>query len=258
MAIVPAAELGIELLLDLAQKGDIDPWDVDVVEATDRCLETLDATDRNDLRLCGRALHCATVLLRLKSTIMAAELSEILTPVVSDDDWESFEEVSDESPQAGRPAPYLLDLALARRSGLKQPRRRRVTLAELISELRRVDFENAQDSGLTPNAIRKASHAAVRAKTVGLAHDEDVEGDAKRLANHLQDRFNQGATISFALLVVELRGVLDEQRLFLALTFLAHWGVLELCQTSIYDDISVRPSPDQVEGGAIGAQEAAA
>jgi condensin subunit ScpA len=54
----------VELLVQLAEEGRIDPWEVDIVDATDAFLNRLDKTD---LRTSGRALFYAAVLLRMKS-----------------------------------------------------------------------------------------------------------------------------------------------------------------------------------------------
>lgn len=54
----------VELLVQLAKGGEIDPWDIDIVAVTDKFLEALDDAD---LRTSGRALFYASVLLRMKS-----------------------------------------------------------------------------------------------------------------------------------------------------------------------------------------------
>lgn len=230
-----ASDLGIEILVRLATAGELDPWDVDIIEATDRCLASLDATDRNDLRLCGRALHCATILLRLKAEAMAAEIAEALAPPPSmDDDWVDFDMPEDGDAEF-RPNVHILDLALIRRVGAKQPRRRRVTLSELIRELQRMEAETklALPKG---NFIRRTTAAELRAKTVGLAHEEDIEGDAKRLAEDLLKRFRTEPSVTFGRLATDYK---DDRGLFLALMFLAHWGVIEVHQDSFYAEITV-------------------
>ena len=236
------AELSIELLEQLARKGEIDPWDVDVVDAMDRCLADLDVTDSQDLRLCGRTLHCATILLRLKAEAMAAEVDEILAPppvASDDDDWFSFDEPpEDDDDGEGRIAGQVLDLALIRRANARQPRRRHVTLAELVSELRRMERETAAAAPKF-NAVRRARNAEIQARTVGLAHEEDIEGDARRLAEHLSMRFQTEPLISFARLAA-VRA--DDRGLFLAVMFLAHWGVLELQQAAPYGDFTLERS----------------
>ena len=57
----------VELLVQLAEEGEIDPWDIDVVTVTDKFLDRLDDAD---LRTGGRALFYASVLLRMKSDAM--------------------------------------------------------------------------------------------------------------------------------------------------------------------------------------------
>ena len=56
---------GIDVLVDLAKAGQIDPWNIDIIDVTDKYLRTLDVTKEADLRLSGRALFYAAVLLRL-------------------------------------------------------------------------------------------------------------------------------------------------------------------------------------------------
>jgi segregation and condensation protein A len=57
----------VELLVQLAEDGEIDPWDIDIVEVTDAFLDEL---EERDLRTSGRALFYASVLLRMKSDAM--------------------------------------------------------------------------------------------------------------------------------------------------------------------------------------------
>jgi len=45
--------------VQLAEEGEIEPWDIDIVQVTDAFLEKLDETD---LRTTGRALFYASVL----------------------------------------------------------------------------------------------------------------------------------------------------------------------------------------------------
>ncbi|WP_048076992.1 segregation/condensation protein A, partial [Halorubrum sp. AJ67] len=63
----------VELLVQLAEEGEIEPWDIDIVQVTDAFLEKLDETD---LRTTGRALFYASVLLRMKSDGMLADDDE--------------------------------------------------------------------------------------------------------------------------------------------------------------------------------------
>jgi len=54
----------VELLVQLAKDGDIDPWDIDIVAVTDKFLEAIDEVD---LRTSGRALFYARPSCGMKS-----------------------------------------------------------------------------------------------------------------------------------------------------------------------------------------------
>ncbi|HPM54149.1 MAG TPA: segregation/condensation protein A, partial [Methanoculleus sp.] len=57
----------VEILAGMAERGEIDPWNVDIVDVTDRFLAELDRRKELDLRVSGRTLFYAACLLRLKS-----------------------------------------------------------------------------------------------------------------------------------------------------------------------------------------------
>ena len=60
----------VDVLVEMAREGEIDPWDVDIVEVTDKFLERL---DDGDLVRSGRALLYASILLRMKSDYVVEE-----------------------------------------------------------------------------------------------------------------------------------------------------------------------------------------
>ena len=70
-AIVRNAEVdGIEILVNMAKQGKIDPWNVDIVEVTDKYLTHLFQSKAQNLKLTGRTLLFAAILLKLKSNIL--------------------------------------------------------------------------------------------------------------------------------------------------------------------------------------------
>lgn len=63
-AVVQTAEVdGIEILVNMAKSGKIDPWNVDIVEVTDKYLTHLFQSKAQNLRLTGRTLLFAAILL---------------------------------------------------------------------------------------------------------------------------------------------------------------------------------------------------
>ena len=61
---------GIEIIVNMAKKQEIDPWNIDIVQLTDKYLQQIVEMKQNNLRLTGRTLFFAAFLLRLKSDIL--------------------------------------------------------------------------------------------------------------------------------------------------------------------------------------------
>ena len=53
---------GIEILVNMAKQGKIDPWNVDIVEVTDKYLTHLFQSKAQNLRLTGRTLLFAAII----------------------------------------------------------------------------------------------------------------------------------------------------------------------------------------------------
>jgi len=43
----------IEILVNLARNGEIDPWNIDIVEITDKFLQQVEELEKTDLRVSG-------------------------------------------------------------------------------------------------------------------------------------------------------------------------------------------------------------
>ena len=62
-----AVEDPVEILVGLAERGEIDPWNIDIIEVTDRFLNELERRRQLNLQVSGRTLFYAATLLRMKS-----------------------------------------------------------------------------------------------------------------------------------------------------------------------------------------------
>ena len=233
---------GIEILVELAKSGAIDPWHIDVVDVTDKYLQTLDVTKETDLRLSGRALFYAAVLLRLKSeALQEEEVEELL-----DGDDVEYEEEGDEL--VIRPPANILDAAIARRSSAKQPRKRPTTLVELIAELQRLEELDREGAMLKDNAVRRSRPTPEdnRQTVINMTHAEDLEGDIDRLSVLLNDWLVQHGTLTLSGVLAE---VPDTRGAFLALIFLDSRGKITLHQDEFYQEVTIIPE-DQSHGQA--------
>jgi len=51
-----------EVLVELAKRGDIDPWDIDIAQTTEKFLQYIDSLEKRDLRIPARTLLYASIL----------------------------------------------------------------------------------------------------------------------------------------------------------------------------------------------------
>ena len=89
----PSEELdGIEVLVQMAKQGKIDPWNIDIADIADKYMLHIAESKSNNLRVTGRALFFLAVLLKLKSNVLVGidpmqfEIQEEFNPEYDDDD----------------------------------------------------------------------------------------------------------------------------------------------------------------------------
>ncbi len=239
---VPEAALtgdrGIDVLVDLAKAGQIDPWNIDIIDVTDKYLRTLDVTKEADLRLSGRALFYAAVLLRLKSEAID-EADEEAANGFEDDHLDYGED--DDGDMVIRPAMNILDRAIARRTSAKQPRKRPTTLVELIAELQRLEQLEREGAMERVGAMRRDRQVSETTEQMveRLVHSEDLEGDVGRLEVLLTEWLTAGNALTLSELF-EYHA--DPRGTFLALLFLDARGKINLIQDELYHgDIAITP-----------------
>ncbi|MCY7283805.1 MAG: segregation/condensation protein A, partial [Cyanobacteria bacterium CAN_BIN43] len=130
------AQNAIALLIDLAERGEIDPWDVQVVEVIDRFLSKLQpvlddaptleagrAPYEADLLQSGQAFLYTSILLLLKAdTLARSEIEEQPEEPLEAEDFVA-------------PLPLHLERRIRRRATAPPAPNRRVTLQELIAQL---------------------------------------------------------------------------------------------------------------------------
>ena len=105
----------------MARNGEIDPWNVDIIDVTDRFLRKIEEREKIDIRVSARTLLYASILLRMKS--------DILVNVAPPED-----EFQDEPPDFGDIEAEDFPILEPR---LRHTGSRPVTLQELIDELQR-------------------------------------------------------------------------------------------------------------------------
>jgi segregation and condensation protein A len=208
----------IGILVNLAKNGEIDPWNIDIVEVTDKFLRQLEEMEKMDLRISGRTLLYAAILLRMKSNALV-EVDEPAEMI--EDDYEQFE-IGD------YPVPAL---------PLRRSSRRPVTLEELLSELKKAELIEKRRSERFKNI--KDERRATLKEVLSIAHDEDIESRVGRMRKVLNDLFEKQQNIKFSDLVHTLDRS-GKVMAYLAILFLATKKEIWLDQEELFGELFIR------------------
>jgi segregation and condensation protein A len=257
------AQNAIALLIDLAERGEIDPWDVKVVEVIDRFLSQLShvqpqANGRTayeaDLSESGQAFLYASMLVLLKADSLARSEAEAeQTEAEPEEVW---------SDGASEPAlPANLERRLRRRAVAQPPSNRRVTLKELIAQLEVMAATvNEHRPRVRARRPRPQSRSQATRAITQLAHQENLTEVAAALDRFLSQNWHQISQqeewLEFDLLLgwwtesEEVQATRqpnayhspqsDRVGVFWALLFLSSQSKVELAQEEFYQDLKVR------------------
>ncbi|MBD2577149.1 segregation/condensation protein A [Oscillatoria sp. FACHB-1406] len=252
------AQEAIAVLLDLAQRGEIDPWDVQVIEVIDRYLSKIGLPQNAEataspahLPESGQAFLWASMLVLLKANTLERSIEE--EEAVEDEDFD-FEVVEG----AGRALPARLEHHIRRRASAPPPRRRRVTLAELIEQIQQMAavLETSPPRSRPERSLSIPRVEAARA-IAQLAHDENLTEVAQQLDRFLAVQLPQlipdFASIGLDDLLgwwVQANRPSEESRakhpnsdrvgVFWALLLLSAQSKVELHQEEFYQDLQIR------------------
>ncbi len=246
------ARLAIRLLQDAAQKGDLDPWDVDVIAVVDGFLDQLrqriemprqisaqlnrhGGSFERDLADSSEAFLAASVLVGLKAEVLESQtfppeplLDNGFESEISEQGWldSSFE------------LPRRPENHLSRRPVAPPPLRRPVTLGELIEQLETI-AEQLESDELQNRRRRRQKRFSEReaiAQVTALAHREKLPETTAALGVFLNQWEQALHWVEFESLVgywAEAASAdLDTDRVgvFWALLFLCSQGKVELAQ----------------------------
>ncbi|MBD2039419.1 segregation/condensation protein A [Microcoleus sp. FACHB-672] len=268
-----APELGIALLIDLAKQGEINPWDVQVIEVIDRFLSELAPVREAGqlerevaLSQSGQAFLYASMLVLLKADSLARSSEPEDEAELLEDDTELL----DDTAQRG---PLKLERQLRRRAVAQPPQKRRVTLQELIDQLQlmAVAMEDRPRRARPKKSSPRSSAQVARAIT-HLAHQEnlsEVAGVLERfflqnwtqisqehdwleldqLLERLSSATQQAADESPVPADTSRQEIKENDRVgvFWALLLLSAQSKVELSQEEFYQDLKIRALPESLQ-----------
>lgn len=252
----PSASDAITTLINLAQQGEIDPWDVQVIDVIDRFLTELGVTANEDniyeqahLPKSGQAFLWASMLVRFKAdTLEHLEKDEPPEETLCE-----LGELTDEDPRQFRKANW--EKHLRRRSAASPPRQRRVTLQELITHIEAIaeELETSKPQRRRRPSSRPQSQREATEIVTQLAHQENLTELATQLESFFQENLS-GLSQTHPILDLEelLRqwhqvqpfqekeGKHDRVGIFWALLLLSSQSKVELSQNEFYQDLQIQ------------------
>ncbi|KGG28544.1 Segregation and condensation protein A [Prochlorococcus sp. MIT 0702] len=246
------ARLAIRLLQDAAERGELDPWDVDVIAVVDGFLDQLrqrievprqvavqvqrqGGSYEQDLADSSEAFLAASVLVGLKAEVLEAQTfppeplyEEGFEAELGEQGW-----LDPSFALPRRPERHLL-----RRPAAPPPLRRPVTLGELIEQLESIaeQLESDELQQRRRKRNKRFSEREAIAQVTALAHREKLPETTAALGVFLNDWEQALHWVDFEVLVGQWEQVstadLDTDRVgvFWALLFLCSQGKVELAQ----------------------------
>ena len=252
------ARLAIRLLQDAAERGELDPWDVDVIGVVDGFLDQLRArievprlvaaavgqgrggSYEQDLAETSEAFLAASVLVGLKAEVLEAQT---FPPPPPEEEGDAYGFDGDGDGQGwllapGVELPARPERHLLRRPVAPPPLQRPVTLGELIRQLEEIAERLEQEEGQTRqrSRSRRFSDRAVIEQVAALAHREKLPETTAALSQFLLEWPQALEWCCFELLVNAWAAVAptdldcDRVGVFWALLFLCSQGRVELEQ----------------------------
>ena len=232
---------GIGILVDMAKSGKIDPWNIDIVDVTDKYLAHMVEMKSQNLRVTGRTFLFAAVLLKLKSNVLEGidilQFDQPEPDVQYDDDGFIVDYDDDYVPTNNV---ISIDEVLQRRTSVRLNHNRVVTLKDLIRQLEfyeKLEQKQSLKSAHERAKRRVQSYSRLTPDDiVNLAHEEYIETCVVKLKENLAQIFEQNEQIELNELT--LLGM-DKISAYIALLFLTAETDYELKQEEFYSDLYV-------------------
>ncbi len=233
---------GIGILVEMAKSGKIDPWNIDIVDVTDKYLAHMVQMKSQNLRVTGRTFLFAAVLLKLKSNVL--EGIDVMQFETQDDepqfDDDGFIVDYPEDDYVPTNNVISIDEVLQRRTSVRLNHNRVVTLKDLIRQLEfyeKLEQKQSLKSAHERAKRRVQSYSRLTPDDiVNLAHDEYIETCVVKLKENLSQIFEQNDKIELNELT--LLGM-DKISAYIALLFLTAESDYELKQDEFYSDLYV-------------------
>jgi segregation and condensation protein A len=206
----------VDLLVDLVISDELDPWDIDIVDIANRFLEEVRQMAKINLRLSGKTLLAASILLRMKSeNIMPEEEEEEEEIIWPDAFYAEVEEIKEEILPISAP--------------VRRRAERKTTLFELIEALQRA---------LSEEMIRKnfPRNGKQRTKLVIQVDEEDIKEKIAKVYAKIKKLADIAEVVKFSELISNREEIVE---VFLALLYLDSQMKITIWQKELFGEIFI-------------------
>lgn len=211
----------VDMLVDLVISDDLDPWNIDLNQISERFLEQVRQMAKINLRLSGRTLLASSILLRMKSEKLLPSQEDIEEEPIFFEflDGEGFE-YYDETKATGLPIP------------LKRREERKTSIFELVDALQKALGEEI----LRKNFPRKRKEDE---KMVIAVDEEGIKEKIDKVYEKLVALSKIFEVIRFTDLFTVDNSRLDVVDILLALLYLDNQERIKVWQKSLFGDIFI-------------------
>ena len=242
----------IEIIVDMAKTGKIDPWNIDIVKVYDEYMKKLaELNAENNLKFVGRAFIFASALLNLKSKVLNGLSLADFEPVDEPDDFmDDYMDGNYEAEQMKLPSSNVIsfDEVLQRRTSTKLNRSRAITLNDLIRHLEfyeQIEKKRALKNKIERQERRTRNYSKLTTTDIlDMAQDEYIEELVDKMDQNLTKILEREEKIELS----DLKVIgFSKPAAYIAILFLCSRGKYDIEQKEFYGDLFVRLPKKEAE-----------
>ena len=212
-----------DLLLQLVQHEDMDPWNIDMHVVTDKFIEVVHNMHEADMKVSGKLVLAAALLLKIKSQHYVENDMTAIDAILNDEE-EYFEEFFDEQivEQKEKVSTQLIPRT-------PQARTRKVSIYDLVNALQKAMVTK-----------KKQLTTKMPDRTYELPHDPvDITEVIEQTLYKISHYHKQKKDVTFSKLLPPQPDKLDKVYTFIPLLHLENERKIDTNQPEHFDDITI-------------------
>ena len=226
------------IIYDLVNSEQMDPWDVDVSSLTQKYVERLTQLREKDLKLSGKVLLAAAILLKIKSKRLVGDDMQEFDRLIAGTELDANEFYDGLEQELKQGEALALEEQGELMPHLPEPRKRKVSVHDLVSAL-----EKALEV-----KKRRLWNSLPSSNVVVPEKMWDLGDSMKSVYARIKDFVSHGVSILFSSL---LSSKTKEEKIFtfIPLLHLANQRKVELLQETPFGEIEIKVLPEVMSDG---------